>query len=365
MEQARGVSLEALRLFSIPGQLTHIEELKRGHINRTYVGTWATDAGAERYVHQVVNHRVFQDITGLMENFRTVTETLQTAIASSQSTSNDVTLTIVPTKTGALFAQDALGEYWRTSPFIENTKSFDVCPSVRVAGEAGAILGRFQRHLLGLNPRELVETIPGFMDSRRRFVALKEAVAEDCFSRVRHCSKEVEFALSLEQEGRSLNDGLESGRFTSRVVHNDMKLNNVLFDSAGLDAICLLDLDTCMAGTVLYDFGDLVRNTAVPCAEDEQDLSKIFVDRDLYIAIYEGYIREMGDALSDEERHFLPVAPRVLALTLGVRFLSDYLTGDTYFRTHRDAHNLDRARAQFEIVRALTAIEPDLRSIVA
>jgi hypothetical protein len=362
MEQARGVSLDALKQFSIPGELVHIEELKRGHINRTFVGTWSHDGVRTRYVHQVVNHRVFRDIEGLMGNLELVTKAVGEGSGRYPSSAKDVTLSITATRSGKSFVQDDFGEYWRTSPFIEKTMSFDVCPNADVARESGAILGRFQRSLLSVDPVSLAETIPYFMDSRRRFGALKEAIESDTESRVRLCGPEIEFALTLEMEGRSLNDGVESGRFPLRVSHNDMKLNNVLFDAGSSKAVCLLDLDTCMAGTILYDFGDLVRNTAVPCAEDERDLSKIHVDPELYSAIYQGYIIEMGSFLSSDEKEFLPIAPRVLALTLGVRFLSDYLSGDTYFRIHRQDHNLDRARAQFQIVRALLEGESTLRA---
>lgn len=365
MEQASGVSLEALKEFAIDGELLHIEELKRGHINRTYVGTWALKSGKKRYVHQVVNHRIFTDIKGLMSNLAIVLKSVHGAIESGHSRIGDVTLGIVPARGGESYVEDSKGEYWRTMPFIEKTVSFDVCPSPNVAEEAGAILGRFQRSLLAVNPKELVETIPQFLNSERRFSALKEAISSDRFRRTEGCRAEIDFALSLEAEGRSLNEGVDSGRLPLRVSHNDMKLNNVLFEETGTRAICLLDLDTCMAGTVLYDFGDLVRNTAVPCAEDEQDFSQVRVELELYRRICEGYLREAGSILTPLERESLARAPRVLALILGVRFLSDYLSGDTYFRTHRRGHNLERARTQFEIVRAFTRAEGDLQAISA
>jgi Ser/Thr protein kinase RdoA (MazF antagonist) len=157
---------------------------------------------------------------------------------------------------------------------------------------------------------------------------------------------------------------LESGSIPTRVSHNDMKLNNVLFDASGRSAVCLLDLDTCMAGTPLYDFGDLVRNTAVPCHEDEQDLSKVVVDMGLYRAICSGYLKEAAAFLTPAEVKLLAVAPRVLALTLGVRFLTDYLQGDVYFRIHRDQHNLERARTQFAVVRAMESLEHEMLGAV-
>ena len=148
------------------------------------------------------------------------------------------------------------------------------------------------------------------------------------------------------------------------MCHNDMKLNNVLFDSTGARAVCLLDLDTCMSGSLLFDFGDLARNTAVPSAEDEPDLSKVMIDMELYRSICAGYLREMGKHLTAQELKLLSVAPRVLALTLGVRFLTDYLCGDTYFRIHRPLHNLERARTQFQVVRLMESLEKDMEAAV-
>jgi hypothetical protein len=175
---------------------------------------------------------------------------------------------------------------------------------------------------------------------------------------------EIDFAQSRRELGGALISALERHEIPLRVSHNDMKLNNVLFNSAGDVAICLLDLDTAMAGTPLFDFGDLVRNTAVPCSEDEQDFSKVVVDMELYRSICDGYLSEVGDMLTTTERSLLSVSPRVLALILGVRFLTDYLQGDTYFRIHRPRHNLERARTQFEIVRAMEHLGPEMASFV-
>jgi Ser/Thr protein kinase RdoA (MazF antagonist) len=175
---------------------------------------------------------------------------------------------------------------------------------------------------------------------------------------------EIDFAQSRRELGGALISALERKEIPFRVSHNDMKLNNVLYNSAGDTAVCLLDLDTAMAGTPLFDFGDLVRNTAVPCAEDEQDFSKVVVDMNLYRAICDGYLSEVGDMLTAKERSLLSVSPRVLALILGVRFLTDYLQGDTYFRIHRPRHNLERARTQFEIVRAMEKLDSEMAAYV-
>ena len=364
MEQARVVPIATLSLFDIPGNLISVEELKRGHINRTYVGVWEHGGVRKRYVHQVVNHRIFQDIEGMMSNLLLVTDALRASFARGSSPAGDTTLTIIPTRDGASFIQDESGEFWRSFEYIEDTVAHDVCPSPAVAHEAAAILGRFQRALIDVPPSSLVDTIPFFLHGGKRFEAFEDSLKSDAKKRAPNAAREIEFALQRRDLGGVLVAALESKRLPTRVSHNDMKLNNVLFDAGGGCAVCLLDLDTCMAGTPLFDFGDLVRNTAIPCAEDEQDLSKVIVDLDLYEAICAGYMQEMGDVITDAEFALLPFAPRVLAFVLGVRFLTDFLDGDTYFRTHRAQHNLERARTQFAVVEAMERSESRMSDVL-
>jgi Ser/Thr protein kinase RdoA (MazF antagonist) len=360
MEQSKNVPIHILTQFDIPGALHSVEELKRGHINRTYIGHWDVNGGRKRVIHQSVNHRVFTDIEALMGNLEIVTEALQKDLTARAPTPGETTLTLIRTKRGASYLKDESGEFWRSFEFIENTVSYDVCPSAHVAREAAAILGRFQRALSLVPASSLKDTIPYFHHGLRRYEAFARAVKADKEGRVKEAMSEIDFAQSRRELGGSLISALENGKVPTRVSHNDMKLNNVLFNAAGDSAVCLLDLDTCMAGTALFDFGDLVRNTAVPCAEDEQDFSKVVVDMKLYQAICEGYLSEVGDMLTADERALLPVAPRVLALILGVRFLTDYLDGDNYFRIHRPRQNLERARTQFEIVRAMERLDREM-----
>ncbi len=360
MDQSSSVPVKLLDGFDIPGSLLSIEELKRGHINRTYVGTWDLSGVRKRYIHQVVNHRIFRDIPGLTRNLELVTDRLRRAFTQGEGNPSETTLTVIRTHSGEGFVQDERGEYWRTFEFIENTISYDVCPSPRVAREAAAVLGRFQRILSDVTATSLVDTIPDFHNGIKRFQAFEQVVAQDERGRVRDATGEISFARERSDIGELLISALQSGDIPSRITHNDMKLNNVLFDKAGERAVCLLDLDTCMAGTPLFDFGDLVRNTAVPCDEDERDLSKVQIDFALYRAICEGYIEEFGERLTSRERSLLHLAPRVLALILGVRFLTDFLQGDTYFRIHRPEHNLDRARTQFAVVRAMEQAEAQM-----
>lgn len=365
MEQAKTIPIEVFHQFDIPGKMLEIEELKRGHINRTYVATWADGKSQKRYVHQVVNHRIFQDIEGLMRNLDVITNVLRVKKDSGELRNDEETLTLIKARSGATHLQDPAGEYWRTFEFIEDTVTYDVCPSASVAAEAAAILGRFQRSLRDLDPRSFAETIPYFVDGGRRYTVFLDALKSDPLKRSKECAREVEFAVARTDFGGSLIGAVRNGIVPARISHNDMKLNNVLFDRTGQRAVCLLDLDTCMSGTALYDFGDLVRNTAVPCSEDEQDFSKVVFDMELYRAICEGYLEETGSFLTQTELERLAEAPRNLALILGVRFLTDYLLGDTYFRIHRPKQNLERARTQFQIVRLMEDLEAEMSGVVA
>jgi Ser/Thr protein kinase RdoA (MazF antagonist) len=278
---------------------------------------------------------------------------------------DEVTLTLIKSRDEETYLKDDKGEYWRTFEYLEGTTAYDVCPNPDVARESAAILGRFQRCLFDLDPSGVKDTIPDFHHGGKRFEAFAEAVRADVKGRASSCQKEIAFALERREFGRILIDSLTSGAIHRRVCHNDMKLNNVLFDAAGERAVCLLDLDTCMPGTVLFDFGDLARNTAVPSAEDEQDFTKVSLDMGLYHAICEGYLGEVGTLLSPREVELMSVAPRVLALTLGVRFLTDYLLGDTYFRVHRPNHNLERARTQFYLVSLMEELESEMAHVVS
>lgn len=364
MEQGKTIPIAALMNFAIDGTLLSVEELKRGHINRTYIGVWEGPKGRRRYVHQVLNHRIFQDIDGLMRNLEVITRTLKEKYVAGELRPDEQILTLIKTRDGATYLQDAAGDYWRTFEYIEDTTTYDVCPGLGVAREAAAILGRFQRSLLHLDPASFAETIPFFVDGERRYHAFFGAVNADAVNRAASCRAEISFAEQRIEFGGSLIKAVRDGVLPARVTHNDTKLNNVLFNKTGDRAVCLLDLDTCMGATVLYDFGDLVRNTAVPCAEDEQDFSKVVFDMSLYQAICEGYLEEIGRVLSPEERARMASAPRNLALILGVRFLSDYLQGDTYFRTHRPRHNLERAKTQFQIVRMMEGLEGEMQRVI-
>jgi hypothetical protein len=247
MEQAKSIPVEILTQFAIDGSLVSIEELKRGHINRTYVGTWGRGKERRRYVHQVVNHRIFQDINGLMRNLDLVTATLREKRDAGELREDEQTLTLIKARSGATFLQDENGEYWRTFEYIENTVTHDVCPSPTVARESAAILGRFQRSLQGLDPKDFAETIPYFVDGGKRYDVFEQVISRDPCKRSSLCSQEVDFAMERGDFGGSLIAAVRQGIVPARVSHNDMKLNKVMFGQDGERAVCWISTPVCQA----------------------------------------------------------------------------------------------------------------------
>lgn len=353
-----------LERFQIPGELVEILELKRGHINETFVSKWRDGTSEKRYIHQRINHEVFKDLPLLMRNIHTVTKHLAQKFARGEGQPGEVTLTLVPARFGALYLEDSTGNYWRTYHFIENTRCLEVCTDPEQAYRASQAFGRFARYLSDLDPKALGETIPRFQDSLFRFEQLDEALKNKESKRSSMASPEINFALQHRLMANIFAEAKKSGEVPDRPTHSDPKLNNVLLDIKSGAGVCIVDLDTCMPGTALYDFGDLARNTSIPAAEDEQDFSKVLVKPELFEAVSRGYLEEFGKFLTKGEVKLLPQAACLLALTLGVRFLTDFLNGDTYFRVHRENQNLERARTQFEIVRGMIKSTDTLERII-
>jgi Ser/Thr protein kinase RdoA (MazF antagonist) len=348
--------------FDIPGSLKSLAPLKRGHINETFVSRWIQPNGSsEQFIHQWINGHVFRNVPALMANIAKVTQHIARKLPTGGV---EKTLEVVGTKVGTHYIQDSDGEYWRTYRFVAGTQSFAVCQGLRQAHESARIMGRFHNYLADLPADRLVDTIPFFHHTPRRYQAFERSLVEDVMRRKEGVSKEIDFALERQALAGQIVEGIELQRLPLRVIHNDMKLNNILFDQTSGDAVCLVDLDTVMGGSPLYDFGDLVRNVSIPTDEDEVDLSRISVDLQSFDALVSGYAECVGKSLCAEELELLPIAPRIMALTLGVRFLNDYVDGDHYFKIHKPEHNLIRARAQFRVVKSMEQEEAAMRSIV-
>jgi aminoglycoside phosphotransferase (APT) family kinase protein len=351
--------------FQIYGQVMHAESCKIGHINETYSATYDQGGTRVRYIHQKINQHVFKDPEGVMDNIMRVTGHIQKKLRD-ENTSEPTrrTLTVVPARDGRSFYRDDEGEYWRTFVYVERTQTFEAVQTPAQALEAGKAFGKFQRLLADLPGKRLVETIPGFHNTRNRFNALQQSVATDHYNRAASAAKEIEFANKHEHIVDVLLKALADGRVPERITHNDTKFNNVMLDADSGSEMCVVDLDTVMPGLAHYDFGDMVRTTTSPTLEDERDLSKVKMHMPMFESLARGYMSQAGAFLTPAEKSFIAFAGKLITFTIGLRFLTDYISGDKYFRVHRAGHNLDRARTQFKLVDSITRHEEPMQKFV-
>jgi len=338
--------------FSFAGRWIDGRPHGSGHINDTYAVAFDCDGRRVRYVLQRINTRVFQDVPALMDNLVRVCAHLGAAAAGEREPRRR-SLTLVPTRDGAPFHRDPAGGCWRAYDFIEGASTFDRIESPRQAYAAARAFGEFQRTLADLPPPRLHETIPDFHDTRRRFDALEQVIRADPAARAACAAAEIDFARRRERLADGLLELRREGRVPERVVHNDTKLNNVLLDDATGEALCVIDLDTVMPGLALCDFGDLARSATNAAAEDEADPARVGMQLPVFAALVEGYCAGAGALFEPAERANLALAARVLTLETGVRFLTDFLAGDVYYKIRRPGHNLDRARNQFALLRSM------------
>jgi len=356
---------EISQQFRIYGQILHAELCKIGHINETYTATYDQGGVTVRYIHQKINQGVFREPVKVMENVMRVTEHLQRKLrdqGARQYTRR--ALTVVPTHDGRPYHVDGNGDFWRTFVFVERVQSFEAVHTEAQAYEAGRAFGEFQSLLADLPGGRLHETIPDFHNARKRFAALKRAVEENRVGRAASARAEIDFALAQEPWIGTLLDAQAAGEIPERITHNDTKFNNVMLDWETGRALCVVDLDTVMPGLVHYDFGDMVRTTTSPTLEDEEDLSKVAMRMPMFQALARGYLEATRDFLTPAEKKYLAFAGRLITYIIGIRFLTDYLSGDVYFRVHRPGHNLDRCRTQFKLVRSIMEQEAAMQEFV-
>jgi Ser/Thr protein kinase RdoA (MazF antagonist) len=356
---------EISQKFQIYGQILHAETCKIGHINETYTATYDQGGILVRYIHQKINQSVFKDPVAVMDNVMRVTRHIANKLAAQGA--REITrraLTVVPTRDGQSFYRDGGGECWRTFVFVEKVQSFESVQSPAQAYEAGKAFGMFQNLLSDLNGQRLYETIPDFHHTPKRFAALEHAIESDHCNRARFARREIEFAVKQKPWIATLLEALARGDIPERVTHNDTKFNNVMLDWETGHAMCVVDLDTVMPGLVLYDFGDMVRTTTSPTLEDEKDLSKVEAQTPMFEALARGYVEATADFLAEAERAYLAFSGKLITFTIGIRFLTDYLSGDTYFRVHRPDHNLDRCRTQFKLVESIARQEEAMQKFI-
>jgi Ser/Thr protein kinase RdoA (MazF antagonist) len=358
-------ALAVAREFDLAGEVVAASPYGSGHINDTYKVDMKPGHGPARYVLQRINHHVFRQPDELMANVERVCAHAYAKLKQAGTPDADRrTLRLLPTQSGRAWHIDAAGNRWRCYHFIEGATGHDVVRSPAQAQAAAQAFGAFQALLADLPGERLRETIPDFHHTPARFARFQSALAKDNHGRAAAAGPEIAFALARAHEVSVVVDALRAGRLPERVTHNDTKLNNVLLDDVTQEGVCVIDLDTVMPGSVLYDFGDLVRTSTSPAAEDEPDLSKVRLQLPMFEALVRGYLSSARGFLTPGEKELLPFAGKLITFEIGLRFLTDWLEGDTYFKIKRPTHNLDRLRTQFKLVESIEAQLPAMQAIV-
>lgn len=346
---------EIIEQFPLSGAAVLCEPYGKGHINDTY--RVVSDRGAQ-YIFQRINTHVFPNVNGLMDNIAAVTAYLGARAETAREA-----MSLVKTKQGENYYTDGQGGCWRAYDFVENSICLQKIEEPADFYECGLAFGRFQEMMADFPAETLCETIVDFHNTPDRYAKFKRAVEADVCGRDESVREEIHFALSLEEEAGKLHGMRLNGKLPTRVTHNDTKINNVLMDRYSRKALCVIDLDTVMPGLAAYDFGDSIRFGAATAAEDERDLSRMRLDTALYESYSRGFLRACT-SLSQTEIETLPLGAFTMTLECGVRFLTDYLEGDHYFKISNAQQNLDRCRTQFTLAADIRRHMPLLRQIV-
>ena len=347
--------------FEVEGKVVEYVPFGNGHINETKLVTM--DNGTQ-YVLQRINKNVFKRPDLLMENYVGVTTFIRKKVEAAGGDPLREVLNAIPAKDGKPFTIDEEGEYWRLLVYVTESMSYDKVERPEQFYDSAVSFGDFQYMLRDYPAETLHETIVNFHNTPDRFRQLSEAIANDAKGRLAEVTAEVEFAKAREEFAGTLERARAEGQLPLRVTHNDTKLNNILFDTKTGEALCVVDLDTIMPGYSVNDFGDSIRFGATTALEDETDLSKVNFDISLYELYVKGFIEGAKGGLTEGELEMLPIGAIMMTFECGMRFLADYLNGDTYFRVHRPSHNLDRCRNQFKLVADMEAHLDEMKAIV-
>jgi len=340
--------------FRFEGEFIRGEVHGFGHINDTYVVYFRQPDGSKRkYILQWINHYVFRKPAELMRNIESVTTHLRQKVTAAGGDPYRETLTLIPTRSGEPYHKTLDGFYWRSYHFIENALTYQIPASLKHVYNAAHAFGSFQRMLDDFPPDQLYDTIPDFHNTAKRFETFVQALEADEYNRAWSVRDEIEFILRHADETRLLVDMIDQGRLPVRATHNDTKFNNVMIDELTGESLCVIDLDTVMRGSALYDFGDAIRSITNTAAEDARNLSMVHFNLEIFEHYANGYLNATLYALTPDEIAHLPFSARLMTLECGMRFLTDYLSGDVYFRTKRPNHNLDRARTQFKLLQEM------------
>jgi len=353
---------EILAGFATEGVYQNAAPYGNGHINDTYVVNYKLgENGSKRYIAQKINDNVFKNVAALMENIDRVTSHLR---QKSESTGRE--LRIVPSNNSASHLRDDQGGWWRLYDFIEGAHTVDRVTNEAQARETALAFGNFQASLADLPGKRLKETIPNFHHTRSRFENFRQAAEADTVGRATEVRTEIDFAFSREADVDVLLNLLTEGKISERVTHNDTKINNVMLDDQTHRAVAVIDLDTVMPGLPLYDFGEMVRTSCSSTDEDDPKPENMHFELPYFRALVEGYLAsEVGSVLNPTEREHLGFAGKLMTYENGLRFLTDYLQGDTYYKVAHTQHNLDRTRTQFSLMRSIEEQTDVMSAIVA
>lgn len=349
-------------IFNITGEVTDITRFGSGHINDTFkitIGNGEQDA----YLLQRINHSIFTDVEGLMSNISIVTNHLKKIFKAEGKDGNKHTLTIIPTRSGALYHKDEEGEYWRIFTLLDGTKSYDIVETPKQSYSGGQAFGQFQKQLATLDANLLVEVLPNFHNIDFRLANLRKAIEQNKANRIEEVKDLLDFIFEREDRMRTILKMAKNQELPLRITHNDTKFNNVLLDMDD-NVQCVIDLDTIMPGLVAYDFGDAIRTIINSGAEDEKDLDTVVLNIPLFQAYTEGYLSEAKDFLTEKEIESLWYGVLLLPYMQAVRFLTDYIDGDLYYKIHYADHNLVRTLTQIKLVKELEKHEEELLAIL-
>ncbi|MGB1252663.1 MAG: phosphotransferase enzyme family protein [Candidatus Promineifilaceae bacterium] len=347
--------------FQIDRNLTNVRAYGTGHINDTFL----LDYGGTQTVLQRINQLVFTDPIAVMNNFELIVAHIGRKLRATNTPNIERrVLRMIPNRNGASYFQDKIGDVWRMTSYIGNTATHDIVRDPTQLRAAGYAFGEFQALLSDLPADCLTDTIPNFHHARLRFEALNKVLDADRCNRAQGAKDAIAFALAQAHLVDVLLDLNQQGKIPTRITHNDTKINNLLFDKQTGEALCVTDLDTTMSGVSLYDFGDLVRSAVSLSAEDERNLDLVHADLDRFEQLANGYLDATRMMLNSAERRHLVHACQLLTFVIGVRFLTDHLDGDRYFKIHHPNHNLERARSQFKLVASMQAQADKMERVV-
>ena len=345
--------------FQIDGKFADATTHGSGHINDSYCVTFHQSGMPVRYILQRINHNIFKNPPALMENIQRVTSHLAEKVSGEPDRSRLV-LTLIPARDELAWHLDADGNYWRMYRFIENARTYDAVESAEQAFVVAKMFGQFQKLLVDLPAPRLHDTIKDFHHTPKRFRALEQAIVSDVANRAILARREIEVAFAH----RSITSVLLDANLPERITHNDTKFNNVMLDNVTGEGICIIDLDTVMPGLALHDFGDMVRTATSQAKEDEQDLSRVIMQFSMFEPLVRGYLASANDFLTKDEKEHLVVSGKLMTFEQGIRFLTDYLEGDAYYKVGRDEHNLDRCRTQFKLLESIEHQEERMDRLV-